>query len=95
MKKSFIVKGVIGFLLASLFVSCFPSYNSVKRMQKMEENVSNPTTKEELEEAIKKYEARALDLVTTEAQVGIWYKILGTRYLDQQLYTKALRLNVF
>ena len=48
MKKSFIVKGVIGFLLASLFVSCFPSYNSVKRMQKMEENVSNPTTKEEL-----------------------------------------------
>lgn len=89
MKKSLIVKGVIGFLLASLFVSCFPSYNSVKRMQKMEENVSNPTTKEELEEAIKKYEARALDLVTTEAQVGIWYKILGTRYLDQQLYTKA------
>ena len=72
------------------FTSCGVSYNSVKRMQRMEEGVSNPTTKEELEEAIKKYEQRALDLSTTEGQVGIWYKILGTRYLDQGLYGKAL-----
>lgn len=70
--------------------SCAPSYNSIKRMQKMEEGVSNPTTKEELEEAIKKYDARALDLVTTQSQEGIWYKILGTRYLDAQMYGKAL-----
>lgn len=56
----------------------------------MEEGVSNPTTVEELTEAIKKYDARALDLVTTQEQVGIWYKILGTRYLDQQMYGEAM-----
>lgn len=58
-----------------LLVSCSPSYNSVKRMQKMEENIDNPTTKEELEEAIKKYDKRAMDLVSTQAQEGMWYKI--------------------
>ena len=72
-----------------LFASCSPSYNSVKRMQKLEEGVSNPTTKEELEEALRKYDARAMDLVLTEAQSGMWYKILGTRYLDERMYRKA------
>lgn len=79
---------IVGVLSFSSF-SCAPSYNTVKRMQKIEEGVHNPTTKEELMEAIKKFDARALDLATTEGQVGIWYKILGTRYLDQQLYGKA------
>ena len=69
MKKSFIVKGVIGFLLASLFVSCFPSYNSVKRMQKMEENVSNPTTKEELEEAIVDAFSYAKKIIVEKANI--------------------------
>ena len=79
-------------MLSTLFaLSCTPSYNSIKRMQRMEEGVSNPTTKEELQEAIKKYDARALDLVTTQAQEGIWYKILGTRYLDQAMYGEALK----
>lgn len=77
------------FSVSYSLISCTPSYNTVKRMQKIEEGVHNPTTKEELQEAIKKFDARALDLATTEAQVGIWYKILGTRYLDQQLYGKA------
>ncbi len=72
------------------FLSCSSSYNSIKRMQKLEEGVSNPTTKEELEEAIKKYDARAMDLALTDGQIGIWYKILGTRYLDQQMFGKAL-----
>lgn len=76
--------------LCALAVSCAPSYNSVKRMQKIEEGVSSPTTKEELEEAIRKYDRRAMDLALTEGQIGIWYKILGTRYLDQQMYGKAL-----
>ena len=79
----------IVFSVSFAVLSCAPSYNTVKRMQKIEEGVHNPTTKEELQEAIKKFDARALDLATTEAQVGIWYKILGTRYLDQQLYGKA------
>ena len=56
----------------------------------MEEGVSNPTTIQELEDAISKYQSRIDDLVTAEAQVGIWYKILGTRYLDKRMYGKAL-----
>ena len=70
-------------------LSCGASYNSIKRMQRMEEGVSSPTTKEELAEAIKKYDARAMDLVSTQAQEGIWYKILGTRYLDEAMYGQA------
>lgn len=87
MKKSFIFFALVSILFLS--ISCSPSYNSIKRMQRLEEGVSNPTTKEELEEAIKKYEKRAMDLSLTEGQVGMWYKILGTRYLDQQMYGKA------
>ena len=85
MKKSFrnAMLCVAVFSVSFAVLSCTPSYNTVKRMQKIEEGVHNPTTKEELQEAIKKFDARALDLATTEAQVGIWYKILGTRYLDQ------------
>ena len=74
---------------ALVCVSCGNSYNAIKRMQKMEEGVSSPTTKEELKEAIEKYDRRAIDLATTQAQEGVWYKILGTRYLDEQLYGKA------
>ena len=56
----------------------------------MEEGVAHPNTKEELKEALSKYERRALDLVTTEAQEGIWYKMLGTRYLDEKMYGQAM-----
>lgn len=87
-RKSMILPAVIA--VVSILCSCSPSYKSVKRMQRMEEGVGNPTTKEEYEEAIKKYEKRAMDLVSTESQTGIWYKILGTRYLDQRMYGKAL-----
>ena len=89
MKKTFFAL-ISLFCLSFVFVSCGPSYNSIKRMQKMEEGVGNPVTKEELSEAIKKYDERALDLVTTQAQEGMWYKILGTRYLDERMYGKAL-----
>ena len=91
MKK--VVKAVVfGVSLAavvSLFPSCGQSYNSIKRIQKLEEGVDSPTTKEELQEAIAKYDKRAIDLATTQAQEGVWWKILGTRYLDEQEYGKA------
>ncbi len=78
-------------LLGTTFISCGgASYKTVKRMQKLEEGVSNPVTKEELQDAIKKYDERAMDLVAAQAQEGIWYKILGTRYLDERMYSKAL-----
>ncbi|MBO4405069.1 MAG: tetratricopeptide repeat protein [Treponema sp.] len=84
------VKAVSLFFILMIFTSCGASYNSIKRMQKMEEGVSNPTTKEELTEAISKFDRRAMDLALTDAQIGIWYKILGTRYLDEAMYGKAL-----
>ncbi len=70
--------------------SCSPSFNSIRRVQQLEEGIENPVTKEELIEAINKYDSRATDLVQTQAQEGMWYKILGTKYLDEQMYGKAL-----
>lgn len=90
MKKISLLALVFTFAFAGFFMtSCDSNYKTVKRMQKMEEGVENPTTKEELLEAIKKYDKRAIDLVTSQAQTGIWYKILGTRYLDEQMYYEA------
>lgn len=75
--------------MSMTLLSCGDTYKSVKRMQEMEEGVSSPTSKEELKEAIEKYDRRAIDLATTQAQEGIWWKILGTRYLDEEMYGQA------
>lgn len=78
-------------LLNMIFVSCGgKSTKTIIRMQKMEEGVQNPTSVEELEAAIKKYQDRATDLQLTESQIGIWYKMLATRYLDSKMYDKAM-----
>lgn len=77
--------------LIVLLVSCTQSTASIKRMQKMEEGVDNPTTIEEYREAIKKYEKRAMDIELANEQVGIWYKILGSRYLDKKMYGEAFK----
>ncbi len=88
MKKNFylIISLVAIFFL---FAACSKSSVSLKRMQQLEEGVSNPNTIDELKDAIAKYERRAMDLVTTEAQEGIWYKMLGVRYLEKQMYVRA------
>jgi tetratricopeptide (TPR) repeat protein len=74
-----------------MFTSCGVSNKSVKRMQQMEEGVSSPTTIDEYKEAIKKYEKRAADIELANQQIGIWWKILGSRYLDQKMYGEALK----
>lgn len=74
-----------------LVVSCGVSPRQIKRMQYLEEGVSNPTTVEELQDAIKKYEKRVVDITMADAQTGIWYKILASRYLDNQMYGEALK----
>ncbi|MBP5359254.1 MAG: tetratricopeptide repeat protein [Treponema sp.] len=90
MKKGLSIVFFVSALIMSMtLLSCGDTYKSVKRMQEMEEGVSSPTTKEELKEAIEKYDRRAIDLVTTQAQEGIWWKILGTRYLDEEMYGQA------
>ncbi len=57
----------------------------------MEENVGSPTTEAELKEAIKKYQDRVLDIQLAQSQIGIWYKILATRYLGAKMYGEALK----
>lgn len=89
MKKAFIFK-IIVFLM--LLTSCGGVSNkTILRYQKMEEGVSNPTTIDELKDAIKKYGERASDVQLANSQVGIWYKILGTKYIDNKMYGEALK----
>ncbi len=89
MRKTFPFAAVAGLALLSL-VSCGPNTNQIRRMQALEEGVSSPTTIEELEAAIKKYQARIEDILNADIRVGVWYKILATRYLDNKMYAKAL-----
>lgn len=89
--KKLLISLVAGILMLLSFSSCGVSNKSILRHQKMEEGVSNPTTIEELKDAIKKYGERAADVQLANSQVGIWYKILGTRYLDQRMYGEALK----
>ena len=75
-----------------LLVSCGGVSNkTIIRHQKMEEGVDSPTTIEELKDAIKKYQERVADVQLAQSQIGIWYKILGTRYLDNKMYGEALK----
>lgn len=88
MKKN-ICFGIV--LILFIFSSCGVSNKTVKRHQMMEEGVSNPTTVEELQDAIAKYQERVADIQLANSQIGIWYKILGTRYLDAKMYGEALK----
>lgn len=92
MKKKVAPVIIFALLICSLFLSCNASDKKIiKSVQRMEEGVSNPTTVEELKEAIEKYEHRAEDLIAAQEQTGIWYKILATRYLDKEMYAEALQ----
>jgi len=73
-----------------LLSSCRPNVNYIKRVQSLEEGVGNPQTEAEIEDAIQKYQRRVEDIMAADNQIGIWYKILGVRYLDNRMYDKAL-----
>lgn len=89
----FNLKSTLSFALLGVlfFTSCGVSNKSVMRYQKMEENVSNPTTIDEYKDAIEKYEKRVADIQLAQQQIGIWYKILGTKYLENKMYGEALK----
>ena len=89
MKKTFFVTAILFTLL--LLFSCGVPNKTIIRYQKMEEGVSSPTTVEELKDAIKKYQERVADIQLAQSQIGIWYKMLGTRYIDQKMYGEALK----
>lgn len=71
--------------------SCGVSNKQIIRYQHLEEGVDSPTTIEELKDAIEKYSERVADIQLANSQIGIWYKILGTRYLDNKMYGEALK----
>ena len=73
-----------------LLCGCNKSSKTIIRLQKMEEGVGSPTTEAELKEAIKKYQDRIYDIQLAQGQIGIWYKMLGTRQLDAKMYGEAL-----
>lgn len=80
---------VLILLFCALIVSC-NNKEFLLRMQENEEGVHNPTTVAELEDAISKYKKRVDDIMLAENRIAIWYKMLGTRYIDQKMYIKAL-----
>jgi tetratricopeptide (TPR) repeat protein len=92
MKPSFAHLGFAALIVFSaiLYSSCGPNTNQIRRMQMIEEGVDSPTTIEELKDAISKFQNRVEDIVNADIRIGIWYKILGTRYLDNKMYGKAL-----
>ena len=89
MKKRFCFV-IITLLLIFILESC-NKVTSIRRLQELEEGVSNPNTEAELKDAIRKYEKRVDDIIIAEERIGIWYKILGSRYMDQKMYKKALK----
>jgi len=74
-----------------LLTGCPKSNKSIIRMQKLEEGVDSPSTEAELKEAIAKYQDRIADNQLASSQVGIWYKMLAVRYLDNKMYGEALK----
>ena len=89
MKKRFCFV-IITLLLILILGSC-NKVTSIRRLQELEEGVSSPNTEAELKDAIRKYERRVDDIIIAEGRIGIWYKILGSRYMDQKMYKKALK----
>ena len=82
---------VFSISLLALFTGCPKSNKTIIRYQKMEEKVDHPTSIEELKDAIAKYENRVADIQLAKQQIAIWYKMLGTRYVDAKMYGEALK----
>ncbi len=61
-----------------------------KRLENMESYSGNPGNIEQIKKDIEKYDEECKTLVEKYEKIGIWYKILGTRYLDKKMYGKAL-----
>lgn len=83
-------KTILQIIFVFVFFTSCTSRTIIQRLQELEEGVSRPNTEAELREAIKKYSRRIEDIIVAEERIGIWYKILGTRYMDKKMYKKAL-----
>lgn len=81
-------------LIALLFSVSGCNYSNKKLLQNRLENMQkaskSPVSIEEIKSAIGKYDEESAEVLKKNAQVGIWYKILGTRYIDKKMYGEAL-----
>lgn len=85
------IKFILILTFCGFLSSCGNDPKALRRQQMTEEGVDNPTTIEEYRDAINKYKRRIDDISTAQSQVGIWYKILGSRYIDKQMFGEALK----
>lgn len=84
----------IAALVAASLVFCACNYSNKDllkaRIENMEKYSGNPGSAENIEEGIKQYDGEAQELIKKYDKIGIWYKILGTRYMDKKMWDKAL-----
>lgn len=90
MNRRFATSVFLCLVVCVFLTSCGPNTNYIRRVQQLEEGVENPTTIDELTEAITKYQHRVEDVLNADIRTGMWYKILAIRYLDNGMYEKAL-----
>lgn len=90
MKKAVTV--IMCLLLVTMLTGCKSSGKDVlkKRIERMESTSSNPVSLEEIEAAIKEYNKEAEEISQKHSQVGMWYKVVGLKYLDKKMYGKAM-----
>lgn len=90
MKKTVVF--IFALVITSILCGCKTSGKNVlkKRIERMESSSNNPVSIEEIEAAIKEYSKDADDVAKKNAQVGMWHKILGLKYLDKKMYGKAM-----
>lgn len=81
---------VLVFLCLSMMMSSCTNSAFMRKLQDLELGVKNPSSIEELETAIKKYQGKVDSIIMSEQRVGIWYKMLGRRYMDKKMYKKAI-----
>ncbi|GMO46561.1 MAG: tetratricopeptide repeat protein [Termitinemataceae bacterium] len=66
------------------------SYNFAKRLLEYGPRKGVPRTIEDLQKAIALYESVQNDYIKTVSQTATYWKILGTRFADKQMYLEAL-----
>lgn len=77
-------------LCSTLLLNACGNKAFLRRMQDLEMGIKNPSTVEELQTAIKKYDDKINTILLAQQRIAIWYKMLGQRYMDRKMYKKAL-----
>jgi tetratricopeptide (TPR) repeat protein len=74
-----------------MITGCAKNDGTLKDLQALDRNVRNPSSVDELQDAIAKFDKAAQAVVKAQGRVGNWYKLLGSRYADKKMYGEALK----